>query len=175
MCPVDRGDVPAFGRQDLCRLGDVQVSDLTVAAVDAFERGLLDHGGADGGALSAKSVLAVHAVLHQLLDDAVRRGVTASNVAASAAPPRHEAAVTPITISGLRHTHAAMALKAGVNPLVVSKRLGHSSTAITHDLYRHLIPPGTTTPSKPSKPNCSSTGRECGVMWSRHVPRIGRV
>jgi integrase len=51
------------------------------------------------------------------------------------------AGVTPITISGLRHTHAAMALKAGVNPLVVSKRLGHSTSAITYDLYRHLIPP----------------------------------
>jgi hypothetical protein len=77
-------------------LGDAQVSDLTVAAVDEFERGLLDHGGVDGGALSAKLVLAVHAVLHQILDDAVRRGVVGANVAASAAPPRHEAAVVTV-------------------------------------------------------------------------------
>jgi len=252
-------------------LGDVVVGELSVAMVDEFERGLLDRGARDGGALSAKSVLAVHAVLHQILDDAVRRGVVTANVAASASPPRHEAAVvtvwtndevrrflefarshrlfgafvvllatgltrgelvglrwndvdldagtivvrrvvsmtlgqrtesivstprtvtfgehtidvlqqhratsdqpghdwpvfqkrgggelnpesmsttfarlveragvTPITIGGLRHTHAAMALKAGVNPLVVSKRLGHSTSAFTHDLYRHLIPP----------------------------------
>ncbi|MGB0114412.1 MAG: hypothetical protein WBP59_14415, partial [Ilumatobacteraceae bacterium] len=66
--------------------GDVQVSDLSVAAVDEFEGGLLDRGGVEGGALSAKSVLAVHAVLYQILDDAVRRGVAAVNVAASAAP-----------------------------------------------------------------------------------------
>lgn len=255
------------------RLGDALVGDLTVAAVDDFERELLAHGSTAGEALSAKSVLGVHAVLHQILDDAVRRGVLASNVAASAAPPRHNAAVittwstdevrtfldaarnhrlhavfvvllttgltrgqvvglrwgdidldagvltvrrvvsmaggtrteteptitaqrtvtigprtvevlrnhrrtsgatddgspvfekrgggelnpeslsitfarlidragvSRLTIGGLRHTHAAMALKGGVNPLVVSKRLGHSTSATTHDMYGHLIPP----------------------------------
>jgi integrase len=35
----------------------------------------------------------VHAVLHQILDDAVRRGIAIANVAASASPPRHEAPV----------------------------------------------------------------------------------
>lgn len=75
------------------RLGDVLVNDLTVAAVDGFERELLATGPTGGGALSAKSVQGVHAVLHQVLDDAVRRGVVASNVAASASPPRHEADV----------------------------------------------------------------------------------
>lgn len=255
------------------RLGDTSVDDLTVAAVDDFERDLLDHGSTTGTALSAKSVDGVHAVLHQILDDAVRRGVVTANVAASAAPPRHEPAVVKVwspdevhtflatarnhrlfpafavllatgltrgelvglrwgdidldagtigvhrivtmingtrtesepkaaarrtvtvgahtgellrahrassgqpnaddpvfeqrnggllnpeslsttfarlvehagvsmmTISGLRHTHAAMAFKAGVNPLVVSKRLGHSTSATTQNMYGHLIPP----------------------------------
>lgn len=255
------------------RLGDTLVGDLTVAAVDDFERNLLASGSATGEALSPKSVHGVHAVLHQILDDAVRRGVVESNVAASASPPRHQApvvtvwtpdevrtflatarshrlfpafavllatgltrgelvglrwgnvdleagtitvgrmvtmtngarfesepavaarrsvaigartsevlrthradsgypvddvpvfdkqgdgelnpeslsksfarlvdhaGVTPLTISGLRHTHAAMAFKAGVNPLVVSKRLGHSTSATTYDMYGHLIPP----------------------------------
>lgn len=77
-------------------LGDVVVGELSVAMVDEFERGLLDRGAQDGGALSAKSVLAVHAVLHQILDDAVRRGVVTANVAASASPPRHEAAVVTV-------------------------------------------------------------------------------
>ena len=254
-------------------LGDTLVGDLTVAAVDDFERDLLVHGSAAREALSAKSVQGVHAVLHQILDDAVRRGVVAANVAASAAPPRHEAVtvtswsveevktfldalgehrlhavfvvllttgltrgelvglrwgdvdldagtltvrrivsmaggtrtetapmvaaqrtieigprtvellndhrrapgatddtspvfqqraggelnpeslsktfarlvdhaqVSSLTIGGLRHTHAAIALKGGVNPLVVSKRLGHSTSATTHDMYGHLIPP----------------------------------
>lgn len=254
-------------------LGDVLVGELTVAAVDDFERDLLDHGSTTGTALSSKSVRDVHAVLHQILDDAVRRGIATANVAASAAPPRHEAAVVKVwspdevrtflatarghrlfsafalliatgltrgelvglrwadvdldagtvtvrrivsmargtrtesepttaarrsvtiaarttellrtkkaesgqpgdhapvfeqrdggelnpeslsltfgrlveragvsalTISGLRHTHAAMAFRAGVNPLVVSKRLGHSTSSTTHDMYAHLIPP----------------------------------
>ena len=252
------------------RLGDTLVDDFTVAVVDDFERDLLDNGST---ALSAKSVDGVHAVLHQVLDDAVRRGVAASNVAASASPPRHEASVvttwspdevrtflsaarshrlfpafavlfatgltrgelvglrwgevdlgagtisvrrivttvngartesepkaaarrsvtigvrtiellrahraesgqpdadaavferrgggdlnpeslsttfvrlvehagvSALTVGGLRHTHAAMALKAGLNPLVASKRLGHSTSATTYDMYGHLIPP----------------------------------
>lgn len=255
------------------RLGDTLIGDLTVAAVDDFERGLVAHGSTTGEALSAKSVHGVHVVLHQILDDAVRRSVVTANVAASAAPPRHEAevvttwsveevkaflnaasdhrlhavfvvllttgltrgelvglrwgdvdldagtltvrrvvsmaggtrtetapmpaarrtigigprtieqlrdhrrtsgatddtspvfqqvgggelnpeslsktfarlvdhaGVSQLTISGLRHTHAAMALKGGVNPLVVSKRLGHSTSATTYDMYGHLIPP----------------------------------
>lgn len=254
-------------------LGDTLIGDLTVAAVDDFERDLLVHGSMAGEALSAKSVQGVHAVLHQILDDAVRREVLEANVAASAAPPRHEpatvttwsieevktfldaagrhrlhavfvvllttgltrgelvglrwgdidlsagtltvrrvvsmaggkrteteptltaqrtitigprtvqvlrdhrrasgatgdtspafekrgggelnpeslsitfarlveqAGVSRLTIGGLRHTHAAMALKGGVNPLVVSKRLGHSTSATTHHMYGHLIPP----------------------------------
>jgi integrase len=255
------------------RLGDTLVVDLTVATIDDFERNLLERGSASGEALSAKSVSGVHAVLHQILADAVRRGVVESNVAASASPPRHEAPVVTVwtsdevrtfqatarghrlfsafalllatgltrgelvglrwgdidldagtitvrrvvtmtngartesepkaaaqrsvtiaarttevlrthradsghpvddvpvfekrgggelnpeslsitfarlvehagvpalTISGLRHTHAALAFKAGVNPLVVSKRLGHSTSATTYDMYGHLIPP----------------------------------
>ena len=49
--------------------------------------------------------------------------------------------VSSPTISGVRHTHAAMASKGGVDPLAVSKRLGHSTSATTHDMYGHLIPP----------------------------------
>lgn len=268
--------VPAYRRSvdKICEgLGDVAVGDLTVAMVDEFARWLLKTGSAVGGALSAKSVLGVHAVLHQILDDAVRRGMVHTNVAASASPPRCEASVvrvwssdevrtflaesrrhrlfpafvvllttgltrgelvglrwedvdlgagtvevrrvvsmtlgkrtesnparaarrlvtigdrtvellaahqaetgardagapvfekrgggemnpeslsatfqrlvarsdvSPITIGGLRHTHAAIALNAGVHPLVVSRRLGHSTSATTHQMYRHLIPP----------------------------------
>lgn len=75
------------------------------------------------------------------------------------------AGVTPITIGGFRHTHAAMALRAGVNPLVVSKRLGL-------DLGNHLRtvpspdPTGfTTTTSKHSKLRCSTAVRD-----RRHRP-----
>ncbi|WP_432549080.1 tyrosine-type recombinase/integrase [Kineococcus arenarius] len=40
----------------------------------------------------------------------------------------------------LRHTHATLALSAGVDIKVVSDRLGHSTSAITRDLYTHVVP-----------------------------------
>ncbi|MBA3619255.1 MAG: tyrosine-type recombinase/integrase [Acidothermales bacterium] len=40
----------------------------------------------------------------------------------------------------LRHTHATLALAAGVHPKVVQERLGHSSIAVTLDTYSHAIP-----------------------------------
>ncbi len=257
------------------RFGDLPNGDLTVAMVDEFERELLDHGAVGGGALSPKSVHAVHAVFHQVLDDAVCRGAAVSNVVASARPPCHrddddvvttwtpdevrtfletarehrlypvffvllatgltrgelvglrwgdvdldageitvrrivsmtngqrtettpspsarrtvtiadrtvdvlaqhklevgdacaerpvfekrnggelnpeslsatfgrlveKAGVPPLTIGGLRHTHAALLFRAGVGPLVVSKRLGHSTFVNTLNMYGHLIPP----------------------------------
>jgi len=40
----------------------------------------------------------------------------------------------------LRHTCATLALEAGVNPKVVSERLGHASVVITLDTYSHVLP-----------------------------------
>ena len=40
----------------------------------------------------------------------------------------------------LRHTHATLALQAGIHPKVVSERLGHATIAITLDTYSHAIP-----------------------------------
>ena len=40
----------------------------------------------------------------------------------------------------LRHTHASQLLAAGVNPLAVSQRLGHSSPSVTLNIYAHLLP-----------------------------------
>ena len=40
----------------------------------------------------------------------------------------------------LRHTHATLALQAGVHPKIVSERLGHSTIAFTLDVYSHAIP-----------------------------------
>jgi integrase len=46
----------------------------------------------------------------------------------------------PITLHGLRHTHATLALVEGINTLVVSERLGHSSMAVTAELYQEVTP-----------------------------------
>ena len=45
-----------------------------------------------------------------------------------------------LTLHGLRHAHATMALTAGVNPKTISERLGHSSIATTMDVYSHVLP-----------------------------------
>lgn len=45
-----------------------------------------------------------------------------------------------LTFHGLRHAHATLALAAGVKPKVVSERLGHSSIAVTMDIYAHCMP-----------------------------------
>jgi len=50
------------------------------------------------------------------------------------------AGVPRLSFHGLRHTHATLALQAGVHPKVVSERLGHASIAITLDTYSHAIP-----------------------------------
>ena len=46
----------------------------------------------------------------------------------------------PIRLHVLRHTHATLALRAGIHPKVVSERLGQATIAITLDTYSHAIP-----------------------------------
>jgi integrase len=50
------------------------------------------------------------------------------------------AGVPRIRFHDLRHTHATLALQAGVHPKVVQERLGHSSIAVTLGTYSHVIP-----------------------------------
>jgi integrase len=50
------------------------------------------------------------------------------------------AGVPVIRLHDVRHTHASLLLAAGVNPKVVSERLGHSSVAFTLDTYAHVLP-----------------------------------
>jgi integrase len=45
-----------------------------------------------------------------------------------------------ITLHGLRHTWATLALRAGVHPKVVQERLGHANVSITLDIYSHATP-----------------------------------
>ena len=39
-----------------------------------------------------------------------------------------------------RHTYATLALSSGVNPRIVSARLGHATVALTLDVYSHVLP-----------------------------------
>ena len=47
------------------------------------------------------------------------------------------AGVPPIGLHGARHSYAMLALGAGARLDVVSRQLGHSSSAFTADIYLH--------------------------------------
>jgi integrase len=51
-----------------------------------------------------------------------------------------KAMLPQIRLHDLRHTHATLALQAGVHPKVVSERLSHATVSITLDTYSHAIP-----------------------------------
>ena len=51
-----------------------------------------------------------------------------------------DAKLPKLSLHGLRHTHATLALRAGVHPKVVSERLGHASVAFTLDVYTDSLP-----------------------------------
>jgi integrase len=48
------------------------------------------------------------------------------------------AGLPAIRLHDLRHTHATLALKAGVHPRIVQERLGHANVSITLDTYSHV-------------------------------------
>jgi integrase len=53
---------------------------------------------------------------------------------------RRTAELPAIRLYDLRHTTATMLLSAGLNPKVVSERLGHASIVLTLDTYSHVLP-----------------------------------
>jgi integrase len=46
----------------------------------------------------------------------------------------------PLSVHGLRHTWATLALQAGIHPKVVQERLGHAQISVTLDTYSHVTP-----------------------------------
>lgn len=49
--------------------------------------------------------------------------------------------IKPLTgLHQLRHTHATILLRQGINPKIVAERLGHASVKITLDTYSHVLP-----------------------------------
>lgn len=51
-----------------------------------------------------------------------------------------QAGLATIKPHDLRHFHASVLLQSGQSPVIVSKRLGHSSVSMTLDIYSHLLP-----------------------------------
>ena len=50
------------------------------------------------------------------------------------------AGLPPITLHGLRHGAASLALAAGTDVKVVSSELGHATTHFTQDTYQSVYP-----------------------------------
>ena len=51
-----------------------------------------------------------------------------------------KAGIPHVRLHDMRHTHATLMLKEGVNPKTVAERLGHASVVITLDTYSHVLP-----------------------------------
>ena len=51
-----------------------------------------------------------------------------------------KAGLRHLRLHDLRHSHASIMLKQGVDPKTISERLGHSSVVITLDTYAHVLP-----------------------------------
>jgi integrase len=49
------------------------------------------------------------------------------------------AGLAHVTLHTLRHTHASQLITSGMDILTISRRLGHSSPAITLTVYGHLL------------------------------------
>lgn len=56
------------------------------------------------------------------------------------APLLKRAGLPQMRLHDLRHTCATLLLGRGINPKIVSEMLGHSTVAITLDLYSHVLP-----------------------------------
>jgi integrase len=54
-------------------------------------------------------------------------------------PTTRIAALEGVRYHDLRHAHASLLIDAGIDPVKVSRRLGHSRTSITVDRYSHLL------------------------------------
>jgi len=73
--------------------------------------------------------------------------------------------VPRIRLHDLRHSHASHLLTAGVNPKVVSERLGHATVSITLDTYSHAIP--ALGGRAESRPALGSKGQHAAVRSGR--------
>lgn len=70
-----------------------------------------------------------------------QHGHTVSNNAVNKALKRacERLGIKQITFHSLRHAHCSLLIYEGLDIQYISKRLGHSSTSITYDVYGHII------------------------------------
>lgn len=158
MCGLRRGEIAAlrWGAIDLDgkNLAVVESAEQTADGVDYKEP---KSGRARTVALSGTVVaeLRAHRVrqAEELLRLGLRPDASAFVVAQADGSPLQPRSITHewvrllakaplprIRFHDLRHSHASQMLAAGVHPKIASERLGHSTIAITLDLYSHVMP-----------------------------------
>jgi integrase len=129
---VTVGYVVHIGKPKTGRGRNVSVDPATLAALKAYRKQQLEEkilwrkaGYVDSGfVFRRENGLPYHPdFVSQMFEKAVR----------TSEQPR-------IRLHDLRHTHATLALQAGIHPKVVSERLGHANISITLDVYSHAIP-----------------------------------
>src|SRR4029450_11540137 len=68
-------------------LGGIELQQLSPAHLNSFYRALLSEGRRNGRPMAQKTVRNMHNILHRALQDALRWGLVARNVASAANPP----------------------------------------------------------------------------------------
>ena len=126
------GDVTEQGLNLKGKRGrQITVDPVTAAALRAHRKAQLEERMAWGGAWQDSGRVFVHEDGSPFHPDSITKMLK----------NRCKVAGLPwIGVHGLRHTWASLALEAGVHPKVVQERLGHSSIAVTLDIYSHTTP-----------------------------------
>jgi integrase len=110
---------------------NVALDRATVAALRAWRNQRFEEELALGEAYASSALVFTwengHALHPDWISKAFKRRVKAAKLPA-------------LSVHGMRHTSASLALQAGVHPKVVSERIGHSTVSLTLDTYSHAIP-----------------------------------
>ena len=126
------GGTPAFSEPKTAKgRRSVPLPPETVAALQAYRKRQLEERLALGPAYQDSDLIFCRedgeAIHPHTFSEAFERHVRDANL------PR-------LSLHGLRHTWATLALRAGEHPKVVSEILGHANISITLDTYSHAIP-----------------------------------
>lgn len=151
MTGMRRGEVLALRREDLDLDGGfVMVRRSLVRGLDGWTtnppktargRRRVDLDPATVAALRAHvSSRAMVGIDGHVFADAAGRPLDPDGVSSRFARLVRESRLPRIRLHDLRHTAATLMLAAGINPKVVSERLGHASVVITLDTYSHVLP-----------------------------------
>jgi integrase len=148
--------------EKLPKSGKARVVQLPVSVVEMLRELRRERAGKGGGTIpigylfsdpANAGPLTPHKITDEFREIARKAGLVPMRVRATtrvgrrakvskpkSAKPAGERRATGITFHSLRHTCASMLLAANIHPKIVQEMLGHSTIAITMDLYSHVTP-----------------------------------